>query len=593
MKNTNSIVDLIRRYSLDFPDKDALIFIQDLTKPETIRTLSYAQLDTEARRIAIWLQDRFDEGERILLLYPVGIEFVIAFMACLYAGMVAVPAPLPGKQPHHYIRLKNIIYDSASVIIFTASPYLAEISQLFSQDELSKILLFDTDKQDFSEANQWKMPSIDRTTLALLQYTSGSTGNPKGVMISHHNLLSNCDSFRQTLGFTEQTRFGSWLPLYHDMGLMAQLLPALLLGSTYVMMSPTRFLKHPQQWLQMLDQYQIEHTAAPNFAYDLCCQRVSDIEIAKMDLSHVKFMINGSEPVQAKTMEKFAAKFAPAGFHFEAFCPCYGMAEATVFISGYSSRVPVVRQVDPYLLAQHIFKPLEYKKVGYPLVSCGIASGYEIQIVDPVTTKILGPNQIGEIWLRGESISTGYWRNLTATKQNFSAAIEGRQTSYLRTGDLGVLYDGELYITGRIKETIIVNGRNHYPHDIEREVQAQYPEFTNRSGAVFSVVLPDQAEKVVLVHELQWITEVYYLEDMIKRIKNQVLQGFGIHLSAVALLKPGSVMRTTSGKIQRLIMRESFLEQKLATIYEDVDVAIAQLRTAKKDHQNLSIERIL
>jgi acyl-CoA synthetase (AMP-forming)/AMP-acid ligase II len=575
-EKANNIVDVLRNHSLHIGDKKAAIFVQNPNKNDDT-SISYCDLDLKAQRIALWLQAQFPIGSRILLLYTVSLNFAVSFFGCLYAGMIAVPAPVPGKYRHQQYRVKKIAEDADVSAIFADSADIDNVKSWAKMENLDRVYCLATDIFEFESSKSWKMPFINKDTLALLQYTSGSTGEPKGVMISHHNLLQNVASFRRGIGFTCETRFGGWIPLYHDMGLIAQLLPALFLGSTYVMMKPITFLKRPHFWLQMLDKYRIHHSCAPNFAFDYCIQRITAQQIADLDLSCWKFIINGSEPIQASTMKTFVNRFASAGVKEEFLCPCYGMAESTVYISGYSSRRPVISCANVNYLEQNKFKPATLSESGRDLVSCGVPLDYDVRIVDPQTLKVLKSGEIGEIWLKGESVSRGYWNNQLATDKTFKGCTSDGDGNYLKTGDLGFQWHEELYVTGRIKEVIIINGRNHYPQDIEHEIRLRHPELRSRFGAVFSIPSSQEGEKLIVTHDLQGSYDQKSMYELAISIKITIQEEFGLKVSGIIFLKPGSVLRTTSGKIQRTAMRQLFIANALVPLYRHLDPEIQNL----------------
>ncbi|MBN8467946.1 fatty acyl-AMP ligase [Corallococcus exiguus] len=575
------ITELLREHARTRPDQEAVSLVRDLDRADGTTTLTYQRLDAEARRIAVWLQERFAPGERVLMLYPVGVDFVAAFFGCLYAGMITVPAPLPGQYPHQRRRVRSIARDAGVRAIFTDSTHAAAVTEWAGAEGLEGVTVLATDTQGDGDPEAWRMPPTSRDTLLLLQYTSGSTGEPKGVMVSHHNLLHNVASFQRALGFTDRTRFGGWIPLYHDMGLMAQLLPALFLGSACVLMTPNAFVMRPHLWLRMIDKHDIGYSAAPNFAFELCRRRVSDAQLAGLDLSRWEFAANGSEPVQASTLRAFAQRFAAAGFRESALCPCYGMAEATVFVSGRAHRPPVVHRVVAEALEQHEYRLATEGQQARELVSCGVPEGYDVRVVDPATRATLRPGMVGELWLRGDSVSRGYWNNPRATSANFGAATAEGEEGFLRTGDLGLVLDGEVYVTGRIKEMLITHGRNLYPQDIEHEVRAQHPELATRFGAVFTVSPPDEEETVVVTHEVKGRFDTEGYRQLVARIKVTVSREFGIRVGGVALLKPGSVQRTTSGKIQRAAMRTLFLANALPVLHEELDAQVLHARQAQ------------
>jgi acyl-CoA synthetase (AMP-forming)/AMP-acid ligase II len=567
LQTATDVLQLMRHHAIARADQQAVTLVRDVERDDTL-SLTYAQLDAHAQRVAGWLQHRFAPGERMLLLHPVGLDFVIALMGCLYAGMIAVPAPLPGQYRHERHRVRAIAADAGIAAILTEQDHIEQVHAWAIDEQLSALPCVVTG--DLPGAiDVWQAaPDVAGRTV-LLQYTSGSTGDPKGVMIDHRNLLHNADSYRQALGFDEHTRFGGWIPLFHDMGLMAQLLPALFLGSTCVLMTPTTFATRPFAWLRMIDRYDIHYSAAPNFAFDLCTRRISDDQLRRLDLSRWRFATNGSEPVQAATLMAFARRFAAAGLRTVALCPCYGMAEATVYVAGKGGCGPGMLQMDADAYAEHRFVPAREGRPKRELVSCGISVGYEVLIVDPETREPLPSDRFGEIWLRGESVSRGYWQNDAATDATFRAETTDGRRGFLRSGDLGLLHDGELYVCGRFKEMLIANGRNLYPQDIEFELRKQHPELASRLGAVFGVPT-DKGEAIVVTHEVRGLPDDATLQRLAQGIRATVSREFGAFVGGVVLLRQGSTRRTTSGKIQRRAMRDLFVTDSLTVLHESL-----------------------
>ncbi|MGW2228480.1 fatty acyl-AMP ligase [Streptomyces formicae] len=570
--NNPSATQLLRKWAADRPEQDSLIWVRD---PEqgVATHLSYAELDARARQLAVLLADRHPAGSRMLLLYPPA-EFIVPFIACLYAGMVAVPAPLPGRFAHERRRVRAIAADSQAGAVLTDTANLGTVEHWAAEEGLDQLPVLVTDGGELPDGSEWSAPSADHGTLALLQYTSGSTGTPKGVMISHGNLLTNAATLCSTLEVPRDARFGGWAPQYHDMGLMAQTLPALFRGSTCVLMDPTTFLKRPHYWLRMIDTYDISWSAAPNFGYDYCSRKVTDEQITGLDLSRWRYAVNGSEPVQAGSMTEFAKRFASAGFRAEAASPCYGLAESTVFVSGAPPRVPVVTKVDSDSLARREFRATTFADRGRDLPSNGTAHDYEVAIVDPESQERLAAGDIGEIWLRGPSVAQGYWRDEQATEATFRAVTADGEAGFLRTGDLGAVHDGELYVTGRIKDMMIFRGRNLYPQDIEHELRVHHPELGN-VGAVFATTASphadgDTEESLVVTHEVQTGLDEQQLAGLAARMKLSVSRDFGVVPAAVVLVRRGGIRRTTSGKIERSAMRELYVEGRLDSMHTSV-----------------------
>jgi acyl-CoA synthetase (AMP-forming)/AMP-acid ligase II len=573
----DNVIDVIRQHGRERPLQDAVTLVPDPAKPQQTQSLSYQSLDHEARRIACGLQQRGQLGDRVLLLYSTSVDFAAAFIGCIYAGMVAVPAPLPGQHAHQQKRIERIATDAGVIAILSDRKNQESVTTWAALQELDHIAILATDDPSFGDADGWLMPPVGRASLALLQYTSGSTGAPKGVMVSHDNLLHNAASLCSAYGLNAEIRFGGWIPMFHDMGLMGLLLPALFVGSTCILMTPISFLKRPHLWLRMMAEFHIGFTAAPNFAYELCLHRITDEQIEGIDLSHWKFGVNGSESVQASTISEFARRFAAQGLGANVICPCYGMAEATLFVCGSGGwRLPGICEVDAALLERHQFALRA--KGGHAVVSCGVARDFDVLIVDPATRVVLPADVVGEIWLRGLSVSRGYWENSEASARDFSASTAAGDSGYFRTGDLGVLHEGELYVTGRHKEMMIVHGRNLYPQDIEQEIRAQHRELAGSAGAVFTVATPH--EEIVVTHEVRGRCEGAMLQALVSGIKKAVREAIGVRVAAVILLRPGGVLRTTSGKVQRGAMRDAFLQQTLVPLYEDVD---SHLQARRRD----------
>lgn len=508
--------------------------------------LSYADLDRRARGLASRLRERGSAGDRVLLLFPPGLEFATALVGCLFAGMVAVPAPLPDHRGR-LERTRAIAKDADISFILTDSGSLPEIAGWAGRD-LPGVRTLAT---DLVEAGDAEPAPADRSTLAILQYTSGSTSDPKGVSISHGNLLHNTEALARAYRLGGDSVLGGWVPLYHDMGLMGHLVFPLLLGASTVLMGQVAFLKRPHLWLELISRFGVTFSAAPNFAFELCTRRVTDDQLDGIDLSRWRTAVNGSEPVRAPVLTAFAERFARVGFRAGALAPSYGMAETTVFVSGTDGRPPLVRQADPAALERLEFVPAAPGGAARELVSCGaVAHGFEARIADPDTLEARPDGRIGEIWLRGASVSAGYWRNAAAT-----AAVRTGD-GWLRTGDLGMLLDGELYVTGRIKETMVIRGRNIYPQDIEYEVRRHHPALSSGVGAAFTVP-GDTGEELVLTHEVR--RGAADLDDLAGAVRQTVVREFGVAPRRVLLLRPGTVRRTTSGKIERATMRALYL----------------------------------
>ncbi|GAA3127131.1 fatty acyl-AMP ligase [Streptomyces rectiviolaceus] len=581
MTTFRTFTELVLARTSALGPKDAFIFLPDDAKGSAPQHLTYGQLDQEARRIGSWLQERGATGRQVLLLYPSGLEFIKAFVGCLYAGAVAVPAPLPTEQGQHFARVSGILRDAEARAVLTDGGNAPEISAWLAAEGMSDVDCLATDSVGYGDAGAWSEPSLTPDNLAFLQYTSGSTSEPKGVMVSHHNLLANETAIQRSVGSNSDTRYGGWLPFYHDMGLIGHILQPLFLGGSASLMSPVSFLKRPHRWLQMIGDYKVTIGGGPNFAYDLCLRRVTDEQLAGLDLSSWQAACNGAEPVRAETIRAFTERFEPAGFRPETFFPCYGMAETTLLVSGTPRGTrPVVLGVDSEALeAGHLADP-RADEPSRTLVSSGVFHDFDVRIVDPETFQERPEGSVGEIWAKGDSVATGYWKRPLTNKEIFDAALsDGKgghdEGGWLRTGDLGVLEDGQLYVTGRLKELVIVAGRNLYPTDIERAVQSTDKALATGSGAVFAV--ETDREHLVVVQEVRTSSVSTDLRTLATGVQALIGRELNIPAGNVLLVRPGTIRKTTSGKIQRTLMRQLFLKGQITPLYEVLEPGVRGL----------------
>ncbi|MHC0430217.1 fatty acyl-AMP ligase [Streptomyces sp. O3] len=557
------------------PEADAHVFLPD-DPNAAARRLSYAELDAAARTVAVRLAERGARGEPVLLLYPSGQDFLKGFVGCMYAGAVAVPAPLPKDRQERMRRVTGIIRDTGARLVLTDSANAPEVSLWLAMSGRGEAVCMATDVDEGVDPDQWSMPEIAPDDLAFLQYTSGSTSQPRGVMVSHANLLDNQEHVRRVLASTPDDRFASWLPHYHDLGLIAQLLHPLWLGATAVQLPARSFVKRPVRWLRAIDEHDATISCGPNFCYDLCVRRVTDEQIASLDLSRWRVALAGAEPIRQDTLDAFAERFAPAGLRRAAVSPAYGLAEATLCVSGGDPGRPHGRRtVDAAGLEQGELRPPVAGGPVRHLVSSGDAGTYDVRIVDE-RRRELPPGQVGEIWLSGPSVARGYWRQTDASARTFQAQLADGKGRFLRTGDLGALLDGELYVTGRLKEVIILNGRNLYPQDVEWAVREVSSALGSVHGAVFTVHA--EREQLVLVHEVRAPhADWERLRSLARRIQSLIGQEFEVPAGNVVLVRPGTLRRTTSGKIQRTLMRKLFLGGELSSLYEVLDPAVRAL----------------
>lgn len=557
-----TVTQLLRVRAERSPGRTAFVFLENGER-ESGR-LTFAQLDERARQIAARLQLATRPGARAILLYPPGLDFICAWTGCLYAGVIAVPA-YPPRQNRSLDRLRAIIEDSTPAIALTDAATLAGLERRSGgYSETLQLELIPTDRALGTSAADLAMPDIGPDTLALLQYTSGSTGTPRGVTITHRNILGNMEALKAATLQDETCVFVGWLPLFHDMGLFGHVLQPLHLGAVSVLMEPAAFVQKPARWLQAITKYRGTSSASPDSAFDLCTRKISDADKAGLDLSTWRVAFNGAEPVRPGTIERFSDAFACRGFRAQTMYPVYGLAEATLFVTGCpSGSPPVLKTVDADLLGQGTVRELPPESTGrkrQALVSCGRPwAGHRVRIVNPETGVPCGPGQVGEIWISGPSIAWGYWNRDEESERTFQARLADSEERYLRTGDLGFLDDNDLFVAGRLKDLIIVAGRNLYPQDLEETAEESHPALVRNASAAFSVEI-DERELVVVVCEVRR-QELRNLdvESVTASIRRAVSEEHDVELHAVLLLKTSTVPRTSSGKIQRSRSRLAFL----------------------------------
>ncbi|WP_328380544.1 fatty acyl-AMP ligase (plasmid) [Streptomyces sp. NBC_00440] len=579
----DSLLGHITAHARTQPSKDALIFVRGRREDRTEQRLTYGELDRTARRIGRWLSERCAPGDRVVLLLPSGLDFVTALFGCHHAGLVAVPAPPPGIADRKGARTAGIIEDSGARLVFTDTAHLAAVQELLDESKAGLLPCHAVDGIDlapYETADDAPDPELSDNTVAVLQYTSGSTSDPKGVMLTHGALMNNLRNIEGWLGISRTTRVCSWLPLYHDMGLIGMLFELLYLGGEVVLFASTDFIRRPHTWFEVVQEYQCQVITAPNFAYELMTRQLSDTQVAAADLSSVRWALNGAEPLDAATMERFQLRFAPAGFRAEALIPCYGLAEATLFVAGTPvGRGPLATPVDPAALEQHRFESVAPGAGAHRLVSSGHALGLDVRIVDPDTLAEQAAGAIGEIWVRGGSVTPGYWNRPEENARSFDASTASGAGGFLRTGDLGVLHDGELYVTGRSKDVLVVRGRNLYAHDLERHVGALHSGFQGLKGSVCA--LPFDEEQIVVMHEYRPSPGVKAdLPALVRAVRAELTERFGVRVPNVVLLRPGQVQRTTSGKVRRSLMLDLFVAGELKTVHEDLAPEVVRRRAA-------------
>jgi acyl transferase domain-containing protein/acyl-CoA synthetase (AMP-forming)/AMP-acid ligase II/NADP-dependent 3-hydroxy acid dehydrogenase YdfG/acyl carrier protein len=562
-----NLIDLLRARAAEHGPRIAFRYLADGENEES--RLTYEELESRARLIAAALAAQGATGERALLFYSGGLEFIAAFWGCLYAGVVAVPV-FPARLHRQIPRLLAIAADSEARFVLTTAKLRRQSEDLCERaPELKKLHWLPTDDLPAANADGWRDPGATLETLAFLQYTSGSTASPRGVMVTHGNLLHNLACLREVFQFSAESIGVTWLPRYHDMGLIGGLLQPVFAGGEMIVMPPSSFLQLPIRWLAAVTRYRATTMVAPNFAYDLCAQKISAEQRASLDLASVKVALCGAEPVRPDTLAQFATSFGPCGFRQDAFRPAYGLAEATLIVSGQSDGgAPFAPAVFSAELQRNRIKPAEDGAAGSRvLVGCGgIAPDLKVVIVDPQTLAPCAPDRVGEIWVAGPSVARGYWRKPEESKQTFAAHLATGQGPFLRTGDLGFLDRGQLFITGRLKDLIIIRGSNHYPQDLEHTVERSHRALRPACGAAFSVE-KNGAERLVIVQEVTDRASASN-EDVVAAIRRALTQSHEVQPDAVLLIEPRSIPRTSSGKIQRYACREAFLAGTLQVVHE-------------------------
>ncbi|MEM8640790.1 MAG: beta-ketoacyl synthase N-terminal-like domain-containing protein [Cyanobacteria bacterium P01_G01_bin.54] len=607
----STLVELLRDQAEHRGEQLAFTFLRN--GEEEGEKWSYRLLDARARAIAARLQAAHRPGERVLLLYPPGLEFIAAFFGCLYAGAIAVPI-YPPRRNHHLQRLEAVCQDADAAIALTTEEVKARIGPwLADVPAMAEIDWYTTDQWDETAAVNWQPPDINGETLAFLQYTSGSTGNPKGVMVTHTNLLYNCADQAVCWEFGPDSINVTWLPVFHDMGLIYGILQPLYHGVPCYVMAPAAFLQRPARWLQAISRYRATHSAAPNFAYELCARKITAEERSQLDLSCWQMAMNGAEPVRPATLAKFAEVFGDCGFNPDAQCPGYGLAESTLKVTAVArTEKPRSLTLDPKALASdRIVLWHGDPAQGISFTACGAATlETRVVIANPQTLAKLAPYEIGEIWIGGPSVARGYWRNPEATQRSFDVRLSNcDEGTFFRTGDLGFLDDrGALFVTGRLKDLIIIDGSNYYPQDIEATVENCHPGL--RVGASAAFAIADRGrEHLVIVQELErTYVRNKNLDEITATMRRAIAERHELPVHSVLLLRTASIPKTSSGKIQRQACRRDFLAGTLNVVRDwscdphyrssflqlssQIDVVSQQIQAQPAESQPTSAEAI-
>lgn len=563
----SSLVDLLMKRAYLQPNDTACTFFIN-EKEERIAT--YTDLDEKARSIGAVLQQICKKGDRILLLYPASIDYITGFFGCLYGGVIAVPV-YPPRLNHSLSRLQTIITNAEASVVLTTERMRSLIqSSMNNNQALLSVRWIATDTDELYDPIEWMENDITKDDIAFFQYTSGSTSAPRGVMLSHGNLLTNFQLIASNFGFSRESSSVIWLPPYHDMGLIGGILTPIFTGSPVHLMSPVDFLKNPFWWLSLVSKKKATVSGGPNFAYEMCIQKISEKQKADLDLSHWEVAFNGAEPVRNATLERFTEAFAASGFRKKAFYPCYGLAESTLFVTGGErNEEPIHRYFSKKGLQLNIVHKVDENDIdAVTLVSSGNSMyAHQLLIVDPETELPCGSDQVGEIWIKGASVAKGYWKNPEKTQATFQAHLAGTgEGPFLRTGDLGFLDEGQLFVTGRMKNMMIIRGRNIYPHDVEATTQRSHPSLSVGRGAAFTVEVSNE-EQLVIVQEVErTFRKKINPQEVSELIRKEIAINHGVQLYALLLLTPGNVPQTSSGKVQHHICHDMFLKGTFTTV---------------------------
>lgn len=559
--NYKNYAELVQYRGVQDRNKLLYTFLKD--GEEEQERLTFGSLYDISKGIAGYLQTKFVPKNRVLLLFPAGLDFIKAFTGCLLAHIIPIPLALPRQRQPDLTSLLAVAQHASISGIIT----LSTINKYFKLNEtFSTIDIINIDQLQFASPSDYTPVEINENDIAFLQYTSGSTGNPKGVMVSHGNLLHNQKLIQTHYEVSPESIFMSWLPHYHDMGLVGTLLHQLYSGCQTILMSPTAFLQKPFRWLNAVTEYGATISGAPNFAYELCIKRISEEQKKCLDLTRWKIAFNGAEKVNPETLHKFTDAFAECGFKLNQFYPTYGLAESTLLVSGGEIlENPVLLAVDRKQLENNKVLIVDQDKSDAQLlVSSGKPSlELEIGIVNPESHTLLTSSDVGEIWVKSPSVALGYWEDPEKTSQHFQAYLKNGEGPFFRTGDTGFIHNENLFVTGRIKDLIIIRGRNIYPEDIETSVQEVDKSLRTGSGAAFSIEIENQ-EQLFLIQEIER-TAIKHLDSqtVFQKINKTIMNKFDLQIYGVILIMPQTLVKTTSGKIKRIANKKMLLDHKL------------------------------
>ncbi len=565
---TATLSETLAQRAATTPDMRAFTFLADGEQPDS--TLTYAELHKRSQALAAQLRERLAPGARVLLLLPPGLDYLQGLFGCFYANVIGVSAAPPQpKRLHRTLPRLLAIAADAKVTGVLSTPEIRNAAQpLLAEGPLAEATWF-VAEPDNEEEVVWSIPSVRAEDVAFLQYTSGSTALPRGVMLTHANLSSNLELIARRFDAVGASDRGAklliWLPPYHDMGLIGGLMQSVYSGFPVILMSPITVIKRPERWLQAISHHRATASGGPNFAYDRCVSRIPPEVREQLDLSCWDTAFNGAEPIRASTITAFSETFRSCGFQRSAFLACYGLAEATLLVTGNKREGgPTLAGFDTQALENGVVAMSQEGRAVTALVGCGEpGDDHEVAIVDPNTLRRCAPGQIGEIWISGPSVARGYWADEEVTARDFHAQIasESEGPRFLRSGDLGVIHGKDLFVTGRIKELIIINGRNVHPHDLEQCAEAAHGALREHCSAAFSIENGEHT-RVAMVLEIDVATNAG-LDDIAEAARRKLATDLDMQAHWITLVGAGSVPKTTSGKIQRILTREMLLADDL------------------------------
>ncbi|MEV0742232.1 AMP-binding protein [Streptomyces sp. NPDC050549] len=566
-----SIVDVVADHARDFPDRLAVVFVHEDDGLRPLETsMSYAELDRAARARAVWLRGRCGSGERVLLLYRPGLEFVKSLLGCMYAGMVPVPAPVPDGRRHHLQRATGIALDADPRIALTDSTELPTVAAWADQPGLDHMLCSATNIAATGSPDEWRRPLISREPFALLQYTWGATAEPHGVMIGHDNLLHGLDSYRRALRLDLGAVFANWLPVEQGTGVVPLLLMPLYLGATTVMTSSVGFLRSPRIWTRMMSRWRAEASVAPDFGYALCAAESTPGEAAELDLSAWKYAFVSGGALDRAALTRFTERFAVSGFRPSVLRTSYnppGTSGCATFSLPDQPAAVLQINTGPVLVNDELVDGSDTRLPR--LVSRGAPVDLDVRVVHPQTLAVVPDGKIGEIWLRGKSLGRGFWNKQDATVRTFRAVTADGDGGFLRTGDFGAVLDGEIYVSGRLEDVVVHEGGYLHLKRLLELIEPLDEGFRGLTGSVFTVQASDP--EVVVLHEYApALAASRSLAELAAEIRSAAAGACGVSLGGLVLVQPGILPRTQTGRVSRRLARELFVNDALSSLYEDL-----------------------